>query len=379
VKTKKHVLIYYPPNNRSIAIETMCKAIYEEGHKITILTLSARGAFHDTVEKMGILTSVYQFPRKPSWKFFLNNARHLIRFCRENNIDLVMSHLQEANLIAVMAQKFIKARVITFRHHDESAFYAQYGKQFGMVRNKKEVLIDRFINRFAKKIIVLSNHVLNTMKVYEKCDDRKITVCPLIYDFSKYPQPNQVVIEKIKTEMSCRLLLIMVGRMIESKQHLPVFEVVKKLKTEGMSVKMIVMDEGPLKADLENFVKEHHLSGDIIMPGYRADLINYMATADMLIHPSLTEASNNVVKEMALLEKGVAVCEGVGDFDDYITDGCNGYMMKRSNLKSSIEKVIRDAYTDPHKISQMGKKLKIEVMQRFSDTKANRDFFLKLI
>ena len=54
------------------------------------------------------------------------------------------------------------------------------------------------------------------------------------------------------------------------------------------------------------------------MVGFREDFVNYMAAADLLIHPSLTEASNNVVKEMGLLQKGVAVCRHVGDFNDFI-------------------------------------------------------------
>jgi glycosyltransferase involved in cell wall biosynthesis len=378
-KMMKHILLYYPPNNRSIAIETICKAVQDAGHKITMLTLSERGPLHDTLEEIGITTAAYYQSRKPSWKFYLKHTRYLIRFCRDNKIDTIWSHFPEANVVAILTQRFVKAKVVAFRHHDESAFYALYGKQFGMVRNKREIIIDKVINRFSKKIAVLSHHVLNTMKVYEKCDERKIVVCPLIYDFSRYKMPDHKTVEKIRNKMPCRLLLIMVSRMIESKRHLPVFEIVQQLKAEGLSIKMIVMDDGPLRPVLESFIKKNNLDEDIIMPGYRTDIVSYMAAADLLVHPSLTEASSNVVKEMGNLKKTVAVCEGVGDFDDYIKANINGFLLQRGDLKPSIEKAIRNAYAQHDQLDSMGKRLQADVLKLFSDTPGNRERFLNLI
>jgi glycosyltransferase involved in cell wall biosynthesis len=179
--------------------------------------------------------------------------------------------------------------------------------------------------------------------------------------------------------MPCSLLLIMVSRMIETKQHLPAFETVKKLIAEGLSIKMIVMDEGPLRPALEKYIQENNLGRDIIMPGYSTDLINYMAASDLLLHPSLTEASSNVVKEMGFLEKPVAVCEGVGDFDDYMKDHVNGYLLRSNELKPSMERVIREAYAGKDQLNKMGKRLREDVLRIFSDTAANRERYLKLI
>jgi glycosyltransferase involved in cell wall biosynthesis len=378
VSSIKNILLYYPPNNRSIAIETICKTVIESGHRIFVLTLSEPGALHEVLENLGITAVGFYQPRKPSWKFYLAHARYLVHFCRQNKIDVIWSHFPEANVIAMIAQRFVRARVFVFRHHDESAFYAQYGNRFGMVRNPSEIRIDKIINRFARRIVVLSEHVKHTMITYEKCKPGKIIVCPLIYNFSMYPKPEPERTRQIREQFPCRLLLIMVSRMIESKQHLPVFEIMKQLVDEGLSVKMIVMDEGPLRPRLEQFIQDNKLENHIVMPGYSTELMNYMGAADMLMHPSLTEASSNVVKEMGNLEKAVAVCEGVGDFDDYIKAGINGFVMSRSNLKPTIEQAIREAYAHPERLTGMGKNLKREVIALFSDSAANRARYLQL-
>lgn len=376
---KKRVLLYYPPNKRSVAIETLCKAVVDAGHYLTILTLTEKGSFHEAMEKQGISTYSHVLERRPTWKYFLQHGRHLAKFCKEHRIDIIWSHLQEANIIALMAKYFIRPEVIAFRHHAESAFYAEYGKIFGMERNKNEEKLDKIINRIADKIIVPSSGVWYGMDKYEKCNMSKVVLAPYIYDFSAYAKPDINQVELLNDSLPCHLRLIMVSRMISSKQHMPVFKILNKLVKEGLSVKMIVMDDGPLRQELEKYIKENELEEHIKLVGFRTDFINFMASADLLIHPSLTEASNNVVKEIGLLEKGVAVCKNVGDFDDYILDGKNGFLIDRGNLEESIEKIIRKAYVDKAQLKEMGKALRQDVIRLFSDTPENKKRFTDLL
>jgi glycosyltransferase involved in cell wall biosynthesis len=375
----KKILLFYPPNFRSVAIETLCRAVKEDGNEMMVLTLSERGAFHEVVEKMGIKTFTNVIPRKPSWKFFTRHIRNLVSFCKQHRIDFVWSHLQDANLIALLAQPFLKAKVVAFRHHAESAFYAEMGDKFGMKRNKNEVRIDKMVNRLAKKIVIPSSGVWQSMEKYEGCDMRKVKLIPYIYDFTKYQQPDADKVKTLREQYSCKLMLIMVSRMITAKQHMPVFEIVKKLIDEGLLVKMIVMDDGPLRPELEKFIKQNNLSDYILLTGFRQDFVNYMAAADLLIHPSPTEASNNVVKEMGLLQKGVAICKDVGDFNDYIKEDQNGYFLERDNLPQTIESVIRDAYDNPGKLKGFGSELRKDVFKHFSDSAENRQRFLDLL
>ena len=139
------------------------------------------------------------------------------------------------------------------------------------------------------------------------------------------------------------------------------------------------MDDGPLRPVLEKFIADNDLGNHIIMTGFREDFVNYMAAADLLVHPSVTEASNNVVKEMGLLGKAVAVCRNVGDFSDYIEENRNGYFLETDKLEQSIESVIRDVYNNPDKIRVLGGELKQDVVQRFSDSPENRQRFLDLL
>ena len=73
--------------------------------------------------------------------------------------------------------------------------------------------------------------------------------------------------------------------------------------------------------------------------------------------------------ELSLKEKGsfnVAVCAGVGDFSDYIVDGVNGFLLPIEGTEGAIEAVIRKAYADKTALPSLGRKLREDVLGRFS-------------
>ena len=85
------------------------------------------------------------------------------------------------------------------------------------------------------------------------------------------------------------------------------------------------------------------------------------------------------VKEIVLLQKGVAVCKEVGDFNEYISEGENGYFLDANNLEHSLEEVIRKAYRQPEQLKEMGIALNKKVIEFFSDTAVNRQPYLDLL
>jgi glycosyltransferase involved in cell wall biosynthesis len=359
----KNILFFYPSNARSVALETQLIELRKKGHKILILTTCEKGNFHSYMESIGFETWANKINAKGLFYYF-RQIFFLINFCRKKNIDFVFSNLQHVNFISVLAQYFIKAKVVIFRHH----FRYNNSDDKQIIVNKNEAFFDRVINLLAYKIIVPSSGVYNGMKQLEKVNIKKVHIIPYIYDFSKYEMPAASEIEKIKQLYPCRLRLIMVSRLIKLKRHHIVFPVIKDLLNEGYDIKMLVLDNGPEKENLSAYINENKLSESIIMLGYKTDFVNYMAASDLLIQPSLTDASNNVAKEMALFEKAIAVSKGVGDYDDYVIDNVNGYLIPPLTSSVYLREIIIDAYNNPQKLNMMGKSLKKEIVSKFDSS-----------
>jgi glycosyltransferase involved in cell wall biosynthesis len=375
VPAAKRILFYYPSNKRTVALETLILDVHRRGVHIEVLTTCEAGAFHAYLAEHGIPVHTHAVPQKISLYYYVRQILHLAKFCRSRGITVVFSNLQHANFIAVFAQFLMPARVITFRHHFK---FTLPGDAVALEPNRMEGVFDSAINRLSRRIVVPSSGVYDGMRAVETVDMNKVEVLPYVYDFSRYGQPDPDAVERIRNEYPARLRLLMSSRLIPFKRHNLIFPIVKELVRGGSDLCMLVLDEGPEKATLEAYIEQHRLERHIIMLGFRTDYLNYMAASDILVHPSLTEASSNVVKEMGLLAKTVIVCEGVGDFDEYLTDGRNAFLVPRTTDGSDIAEVIRGLYGDPSRLQGLGQSLRESVLERFGTNPKTVDRYLEL-
>ena len=345
-------------------IESTLLELKNLGHEIILLTTCGKGALHNELSVMGIKCYISHISTKNSLLYYIKNIFFLAQFSKNKKVDLIFGNLQHANFIAVIAQFFTPSKVIAFRHH----FKFNKGN-FGIPLsvNKNEILFDKVINRLAKRIVVPSKGVYDGMITYEKVNKKKVRIIPYIYDFSKYKEPNEQTVNQIKDRFKAKLRIIMVARLIPFKRHILIFPVFKKLIEAGYDINVLVLDEGPEKENLSNYINNNNLQEYIHMIGFTKEFLNYMKAADLIIHPSITEASNSVIKEIGLLKKVVAVCQGVGDFDEYIEDRKNGYLMDISQPQDDAERIIKEVYENDDLKFKYGEAINNSIQQHFFD------------
>jgi len=361
MKKRKKILFYYSNNKSSISIETLLEEWQKRGYEVLFVSTLERGAIHSDLEKYGI--SCWAHPVKTGKLYYIRQILYLVRFCWQHRPDIVYSNLQHANVIACVAQFFFPSRLIVARHHFD---FVKAVNGISYTPPPNELLFDRIINSLARIIIVPSSGVYNGMKHHEKVDMTKVYIIPYIYDFSKYPKPNAVTVKQIREKYPAKLLLLASMRLMVLKRHRILFELVAELLAEGYDLQLLCLDNGPEKENLLQFIQENNLQDKIHLLGFQTDYINYMAASDMLLHPSLTEASNSVVKELGMLEKPVVVCQGVGDFDDYIDDQESGFLVSRENTKEEIRAIIMQYYGNLDRLADMGKKLRQSILEKFN-------------
>jgi glycosyltransferase involved in cell wall biosynthesis len=372
----KKIVFFYPSNKRSVQIESTLVELKRLGHEILFLTTGNHGVLQDELERVGIKTYMTNVRSKNSFTYYIKNIFYLANFTRKHKVDIIFGNLQHANFIAVFTQFLTPSKLIAFRHH------FKYNKgDFGIPLkvNQNEILFDKVINRLAKCIVVPSSGVYNGMIEFEKVDKNKVHIIPYIYEFSKYTEPSDSSVQKIKDQYPAELRVIMVARLIPFKRHILIFPIFKKLIEEGYDLKVLILDEGPEKENLENFIKNNSLQNHMFMVGFTTDFLAFMKACDILIHPSITEASNSVVKEIGLQQTPVAVCKGVGDFDEYIVDGQNGFVLDISNPQRDVENILKAIYKNSQLLEKMGIDLKSTVLKKFTNTTPIVEQYTELI
>lgn len=353
-----NILCFQPYNQAVVYIESTIEKMARQGHNTYLLTFAGKGDTHKNMERFGCKT--YSLSSMPKVPFFYQLLRvfQLALFCRKHQIDIVYSHYQESNLIAVLAQFFTKAKFIITRHHSDCGY---------LDHNRKEIIADKIINYLAKIQIAPSNKVYHQMVKVEGCDPQKVKRIDYGYNFAAFPQPDQEKVKMICEEWSgAPLLIVMAARFIPEKRHKLLFKTIRQLRGEGYDIRALVPGRGPEEDAMKNYVRQYHLQDAISFPGFQRDIQNYFAAADLIVHLSVSEASNSAIKEAALQGKTVVVCEGVGDFSDYIEHGRNGFLISREDCFHDLISLLKKIYEDRESLELIGNELRNTVRERFN-------------
>lgn len=369
------VVVFYPSSQRSVSLETVILGLHRRGVNIELLTTCESGPLHALLESQGIPTHAHPLKKRSALVYYARQVLHLVRFTRTRHIGVVFSHLQHANLIASLAQYLIKTRVVLFRHHFHFVFP---GDGIQIETSRMERIFDDLINRLGHLIVVPSRGVYDAVLRSEHVDARRLAIVPYAYDFEQYGRPNTETVRAIRSQFPARLTLLMCGRLIPLKRQALGVAVMRELVAHGLDVRMFVLGDGPDRPRLEALVRSYSLEGRVVMLGFRANPLTYMAACDLLIHPSLTEASSNTVKEMSLVGRTTVACQGVGDFDEYLRHGENAFLVPRGTDGKEITEIIRSVYSDEGRLRTMGEAMRTTVLERFSVTPELIDRYVAL-
>jgi len=367
------VLHYYPSASQTNSLETYLRLLKENGIELIVLTSCERGDFHRNVEAYGIPCFAFESGSKNRLVHYWKHIRFLNRFVREHQIDHVFSHLQQANFVAVLASYFHKKPTTLFRHHLTIP---------GVERvSKMEKFFDRVIDRLGKQLVVASPSVLQNIQKYESIRPEKYQVIPYCYDFDKYPKPDPNRVAQIRASYpEGDFIFLMCSRFVASKRHRYALDVLEILLTKYQwRIQLLLLDSGPLLDEIKAVISEKKLDQQVTIVGFTNEFVNYMAASDLLFHPSLTETSSSTVKEMALLNKPVVVTAGVGDFDDYIVSGENGWKMELEQPAGDTANMLDLILKDPQSMYACGSALGKTVLAKFGLSSFHLNSYLSLL
>jgi glycosyltransferase involved in cell wall biosynthesis len=353
-----NILFYSPFNARSRDSESLILALKEQGHRLISLSQSEGKGIHPYLASAGVETFSYVVKSNNRLVYYIKHILYLIRFCKRNNVQIIYSHLETANFVAVIAQFFIKAKVVIFRHHVDEAALQGFDRS----------LFYKATYKLARRIVAVSNRSVNYMINLEGVDGSKINKINLGYDFSLYQAPNESNVETIRDGSSESLLLVSVGRLNKFKRLNLSMLVVKKLLDKGIDVRLHILGDGPELENLKGLIRDLHLNERVSLIGYVTNVIDYLQACDFVIHPSILESSCVTIKEAGLLNKPVVVCNDVGDFNEYIVNTKNGFVVS-SNPEAFISEtvdILVKYHSKKQDLSKIGARLNETITSLFS-------------
>ncbi len=299
-------------------------AIANRGYEVHLLSLAP------VRDPLDTKVSFYQAPFRPKWGYFANSlwARRLIARIKPNLV-----HAHYASGYGILA-------ALTGFH---PTILSVWGSDVYVMPNKS-----LFHKQLLKSNLAKADKILSTShtmaKETKKYADKPIAVTPFGVDLDQFkPQPveslfepSDVVIGTVKT----------LDKTYGIEYLVYAFKLLKD-KYPALPLKLLIVGDGPLEANLKNIVRELGLDRDTLFTGRvkHADVPKYHNMLSVSVSVSVgVESFGVAVIEASACEKPVVV-SNIGGLPEVVEDGVSGFVVSPRNPQktaAAIEKLILD-------------------------------------
>lgn len=181
-----------------------------------------------------------------------------------------------------------------------------------------------------------------------------------------YILPNSIDIEhfqKIKTDKTYDILSL--GRLSPEKELLILLKIIEKLKDDNSSIKCAIAGQGPEASNLKESIKQMGLENNVSLLGYVDDIVTFYNSGKIFVLTSSTEGlPRSVLEAMAC---GIpCVASRVGDMEDAIAHGTNGYLIEHYDDVDAYVEKIQELLSDFDKYQNFSNKTEDHIKKSFS-------------
>jgi glycosyltransferase involved in cell wall biosynthesis len=128
------------------------------------------------------------------------------------------------------------------------------------------------------------------------------------------------------------------GRLSPEKGFAVLVDAARALVATHPEAGFVLFGDGPLHSELTRQIVAQRLEKNFIMPGFRADLDDFLPSFDLVALPSFTEGMPNIVLE-AFAARLPVVATAVGGTPEIIDEGESGYLVPPGNGAGLAKKI----------------------------------------
>ncbi len=282
-------------------------------------------------------------------RYILRLARHLARICP----DILHLHNPTAFFYGTLAGRL--ARV-------PSIIYTEHGRDFAS--SKRNQYLHRMLWRLVNRIVVVSESSRALLQAEGIPGERILTIHNGI-------EAAQFLIGEDRWGMRARLgfdreqpLLGIVARLDAIKNHASLLRAMPQVMQAHPDTTLLIIGDGPLRADLERQASELGLGRSARFLGTRDDVPELLAALDVVVLCSLSEGLS-----LTLLEESAAgssmVATNVGGNPEIIQDGLTGLLVPVGD-DAALADAINRLLDDPERAHAIGQAARLRFMREFT-------------
>lgn len=217
-----------------------------------------------------------------------------------------------------------------------------------------------------EKIVAVSHSAKDVfLETFPKYKDK----VEIIYDINDFNLISKMAnMEKVYDENFEGIKLLTIGRLANQKGYDMALEACKILKEKGVNFKWYALGKGPLKDDIEKYIKENDLQDYFELLGVKSNPYPYIKGADIYVQTSRFEGFGLAIAEARMLNTPVVTTEFDAVYNQMV-QGKNGLVVKQDPfaVADAIELLLndKDLYQKIQEFQKNEKKGNLEEIEKF--------------
>jgi glycosyltransferase involved in cell wall biosynthesis len=302
---------------------------------------------YEEAKRRGLNPSMVRCEGRIDWKA-LREIRSQIR---ERAIDVVHAHGYKADLYAYIAARRERKPVVATCHN-----WREVGSALRVYNRLDRMALKRF-----DAIAAVSDAVAGKLRLAGVPAGRIRTV-PNGIDaraFEEAAAGGPAAGSSLNSPV-----IGVVGRLDLQKGFEHLFEAVRGLRESHRGLKVVIVGEGPDRAEIEAMVRKLGLEDQVTLVGQRSDMPAVYAGMDIFVLPSLNEGLPMTVLEAMAASRPV-VATRVGAIPKVVEDGQTGLLVEPGDvfgLRGAIYRLL----SNPDLRRRLGQQARARVLQHYT-------------
>lgn len=259
----------------------------------------------------------------------LGFARVLARICKQHEIQLVHAHDSHAHTAAVMAADLLrnKASIVVSRRVDFPVGSSPLSRH-------------KYNDRSVKAIICVSDAIKDIVEQSLPNCKALITTVHSGVDLSRFEDVAKIDLHAEFGIPKGRSVVINTSALEGHKDYPTFIRTIDTMISCGVKVHGLIFGEGSLKDELQHLVNVLGIKDWITFAGFRADILPYLHSSDVMLFPSKMEGLGTAVLD-AFGVKLPVVATRAGGIPEMVVDGESGCLVDVGDFKAAADVVER--------------------------------------
>lgn len=283
----KHIAIFVPSMRGGGAervMLTLANKFADRGHRVDLVLAKAEGNYLPDISANVRLVDL-NMPR------VLRSLWPLMRYLKRERPDAMLSALNYANVIAILAWKL--ARVPTRLVVSERSSLARQPKGWSgwIIR-----ALMRWLYPKADKVVCVSKAIEKDMqRLIGVSADKTVTIYNPI-DSELIHSQMQAPVEHPWINMKTAPVVLAAGRLTEAKDYPTLLRAFARLR-KGREARLIILGQGEEDARLKELAADLDIRDDVDFVGFQDNPFAWMARCDVFVMASAWEGFPNVLAQ----------------------------------------------------------------------------------